>query len=91
MIAVEKRLKQILSSPSHDVQLRKLSIELGCSLESTYEANGKHCENEVVPRIRDAARSQRDTRLYWIVVLSALASMLSALAAWCSVWRAVRP
>lgn len=87
MFNVEKRIERILKSPDHDVPLRKLAEELGCSLESTYEPSAKHLEAEVVRRIREAASSQRNARLYWIAIISAIASVLSALAAWCAVLR----
>lgn len=85
MIFVERRLRRILREQNHEVPLRELAQELGCSLESTYTENAKHLESIVVARIREAARSQREGRMYWIAVLAAAASMVSAIAAWCAV------
>jgi hypothetical protein len=85
MLFVESKIKKILKQPDHDVPLRKLALELGCSLESTYDQNAKHFESIVVSRIREAARSQRESRVYWIAILAAIASVLSALAAWTAV------
>ena len=75
----------LVESPNHDEQLRGLAKKLGCSLYSTYEPSGKHLEEEVVRRIREAARSQREARIYWIAIIAAIASIISALAAWCAV------
>lgn len=86
MLFVERKLRRILKSQDHDVPLRRLAEDLGCSLESTYDMpSGKHLEARVVARIREAARSQREARLYWIAVIAAVASALSAFAAWCAV------
>jgi len=71
-----------------EVALRLLANKLGCSLSSTYISNGKHLEDEVIRRIQEAARSIRESRLWWIALFSAIASALSALAAWFAVWNA---
>lgn len=69
-----------------EVQLRELAKELGCSLSSTYGGDGsKHLEEELIRRIHDATRSIREARLWWIAVISAIASVVSALAAWTAV------
>ncbi|MGB4781933.1 hypothetical protein [Candidatus Methylomirabilis sp.] len=68
-----------------EVELRKLAAELGCSLSSTYGGSGdKQLEEEVIRRIQEAARSIRESRLWWIALIAAIASALSALAAWCA-------
>ena len=86
MIFVEQKLKRILKQKKPDVALRELAIELGFSLESTYETSGKHIESVVVSRIREASRSQRDAHMYWIAVFAAAASVISTFAAWSAVW-----
>jgi len=58
---------------------------LGGSLTNTYNANGKHLEDEVVARIRNAERSNRKEKLWIIALISAIASVISALAAWIAV------
>ncbi len=86
----EEPLKKIMSEKpeTREISLRKLAQELGCSLSSTYGGDGgKHLEEEVVRRIREAARSIREARLWWIAAISALASVFSALAAWTAVYR----
>lgn len=85
---VQRRLKLILSkqSPERETELRKFAVELGCSLSDTYRGDGsKHLEAEVIRRIHEAARSIREARLWWIALISATASVVSALAAWCAV------
>jgi hypothetical protein len=85
---VQQRIKTILlkQPDEREVELRKLAAELGCSLSSTYGGDGdKHLEEEVIRRIQEAARSIRESRLWWIALFSAVASAISALAAWCAV------
>ncbi len=67
-----------------EIALRKLAQDLGCSLYSTYEGD-KHYEDEVVRRIQEAGRSIREARMWWIAVGSAIAAIISALAAWTAV------
>ncbi len=75
-----------MEKPDREVALRELAQELGCSLSSTYGGDGsKHLEDELVRRIQEAARSIREARLWWIAVISAIASAISALAAWTAV------
>jgi predicted transcriptional regulator len=85
---VQRRLRKILSKgkSEREVALRELAQQLGCSLSSTYGGDGgKHLEDELVRRIQEAARSIREARLWWIAVISAIASVVSALAAWTAV------
>ena len=66
-----------------EVALRELAQKLGCSLFSTYGGDGgKHLEEELIRRIQEAARSIRESRLWLIALISAIASVISALAAW---------
>ena len=85
---IQQRIKVIMSQEpaEREVQLRKLAAELGCSLSSTYGGDGgKHLEDELIRRIQETARSIRESRLWWIAVISAIASIVSAIAAWCAV------
>lgn len=90
MINVQRKIKKIMSisdKEKREVALRSLANELGCSLSSTYTSDGKHLEDEIIARIQEAARSIRESRLWWIAFASAIASALSALAAWFAVWK----
>ena len=90
LFSIQRKLRSILSESDltkRETGLRKLAQELGCSLASTYLANsGKHLEEELVRRIQEAMREERDTRLWWIAVISAFASLFSAIAAWIAVY-----
>ena len=70
-----------------EVDLRLLANKIGCSLSSTYTSDGKHLEDEIIRRIQEAGRSIRESRLWWIALVSASASLFSALAAWFAVWK----
>jgi hypothetical protein len=87
---VQRKVRQILSVSSRDEReekLRKLAQSLGGTLQSTYKAGPlhKHLEDEVIRRIQEAARESRDSALWWVAVLSAAASVISAFAAWVAI------
>lgn len=91
---VQRKIKNIMGmeKPKREVALREFAQELGCSLSSTYSGDGsKHREDEVLRRIQEAARSMREARLWWIAVISAIASVISSLAAWTAVIFSFRP
>ena len=82
---------QIPEHEQREIELRKLAQEYGCSLSFTYIGNGaKHMEEEIIRRIQEADRSMRESRLWLIAVASALASILSAMAAWVAVYFSFR-
>ena len=89
MFNTHRKLRKImkLKPAEREIALRKLAQELGCSLTSSYTSDGKHLEEELIKRIHDAARSIREERIWWFAFISAIASTLSALAAWFVVWR----
>lgn len=89
-IFLQRRLQKImkLKSKEREIALREYAQELGCSLSSTYTSDSKHLEEEVVRRIQEVSRSIRESRLWWIAIVSAVASAFSALAAWLAVWKA---
>ena len=74
-----------LEPREREIALREYAQEIGCSVSSSYTSEGKHLEEEMVRRIHESIRSIRESRLWWIAVLSAIASVLSALAAWMAV------
>ena len=88
---VQRRLKEIMAEDVAQVReadLRILARKMGCSSAFVYD-RGSGCrqfhEEEVVRRIQEAARGIRETRLWWIALFSAIASGISALAAWTAV------
>lgn len=91
LFGVQRRLKTILTIHDRDERekaLRTLAQDLGCSLTSTYEVSSehaKHLNDEVIRRIQEASRESRDSALWWIAVLSAIASVVSAIAAWLAI------
>ncbi len=88
-IFMQKRLQQImkLNPDQRETALREYAQELGCSLSSSYTSDGKHLEEDIVRRIQESMRSIRESRMWWIAFVSAIASVFSALAAWFAVWR----
>jgi hypothetical protein len=85
---IHRRIKVIMSKQhgEHETELLKLAHDLGCSLSGVYGGDGsKLLEDEVIRRILEMARNIRDSHLWWIALISAAASTLSALAAWCAV------
>jgi len=91
LFSVQRRLRSILSTSNNaerELALRALAQDLGCSLGSIYEGQtGKLLEEELVRRIQDAVREERAACLWWIAVISAAASVISALTALIAVYR----
>jgi PP-loop superfamily ATP-utilizing enzyme len=80
MIFVQRRIKKIMTIKVRDkreLALRELAMKLGCSLSSSYTPDGKHIEEEIIRRIQEAARSIRESRLWLIALISAIASVFS--------------
>lgn len=90
-IFLQKKLQNImkLESKKREIALREYAHELGCSLSSSYTSEGNHLEEEMVRRIQEAIRSIRESRMWWIALISAIASVFSALAAWLAVSKAL--
>lgn len=70
-------------------ELKEYGRELGVSLNSL-ESNpagefSKFYEEDLIKRIYEAERSRREERLWIIAFLSAIAAIISALAAWFAV------
>ncbi len=90
MVNVQRQIKKIMTikdTGKREATLREFAMKLGCSLFSTYTPDGKHIEEEVIRRIQETARSIRESRLWLIALISAIASVFSALAAWLAVLR----
>jgi hypothetical protein len=86
-----KRLQGIFKHPENSelgrqTQLKDLAKEIGISLAGTQLPNTKALdEEEVVRRIHETLRSWRESGLWRVAVISAIASVFSALAAWLAV------
>ena len=81
-----KKLMSINDPNKREIEIRKYAKSLGCSLDSSYSSDGsKHLEEVMVSRIIEAERHQREYSLWIIAFISAVASVLSALAAWAAV------
>jgi hypothetical protein len=83
-MSIEKRIKTALRGQreGRETALLQLAADLGCSRSGAY-AGGGHAsvlldEAEIIHRIREAARSRREERLWIIAALSAAASVISA-------------
>jgi len=87
ILGTQKKLKKImaLSKPEREIQLRELAQSFGCSQSFSYTNEGKHDEAEIVRRIQEAARSHRESRLWMVALISAIASLFVALSAWWAV------
>lgn len=87
MVNVQRQIKRVMTikdRAEREVALRKLGVKFGCSFSPTASV-----EEELIRRIQEAARSIRESRLWWIAFISAIASAFSAMAAWFAVFRAL--
>ena len=86
MFGVQRKIKKIMDMKikpdERDVKIRELAKKYGCSLDSTYDLPNKHRTEEVIRRIQEADRSNRESSMWLIALLSAIASVISAVAAW---------
>ncbi len=82
------RLRMAKKLPDEESEVLKLAQELGVSTHGTLNTQtGRSNIPELQTRIINAQRSMREGRLWWIALISAIASMLSAFAAWIAVLR----
>lgn len=80
---MSKKLKNIMEmvKEEKETKLREYLNALGGSLFSTYTSSCKHREDEIVARIINIERSNREEGLWKIAFISAIASAVSALVA----------
>ena len=72
--------------PNDEIELRKLAQKLGVSTHGTVDPeSGKTYIPELQSRIINMQRSIREGRFWWIALIAAISSALSALAAWTAV------
>jgi len=74
-----------LKKDEREIELRKYAQALGVSLQGISDSDGRFLEQELVERIINAERSLREHRLWIVALISSIASLLSALAAWIAV------
>ena len=86
MFFLQRKLKKILKESNHERALKEFARKLGCS---TLGLADQHLEirdeQKLISRIHEAARSRRESWLWLIAVIAAVASVISALAAWFAV------
>ena len=58
---------------------------LGVSLRKVYDRDGRLLDEELNSRILEHERSRREQRLWIVALVSAAASLISAVAAWTAV------
>ena len=92
VMTVDWRIKRIMQRYPEGIEgrsreLKELAKQVGAPLDGTEHQTVPTLvrEHEVISRIREAARSHRESLLWIIALTSAIASVLSALAAWCAV------
>ena len=80
---MSNKLKNIMKMKKEDreIKLREYLIDLGGSLTNTYTAKGKHLEDEVVERIMNIERSNREKNVRIIVIIGVIVTAIGALAA----------
>lgn len=74
--------------PTDAAALEQLANDLGVSLFETVTGDGRHVglnTYEVQRRLQEALRHRRDSWLWPIALASAVASIVSALAAWTAI------
>ena len=65
--------------------LLKRAKELGVSDQELFDTKGHYSEPELQIRVIEAERSIRENKLWIIALISAIASLFSAIAAWLAV------
>jgi hypothetical protein len=74
--------------PTDETEVLKLAQDLGVSTHGTLKTeSGWSNIPELQSRIINAQRAIREGRLWWVALISAIASMFSALAAWVAVMK----
>ena len=87
-MGAEGRIRRIIQSTlegsdQRSQELKKLAKEFGCTLQGVkyLQVSSLVREDEIIRRIREAARGDRESRLWIFAFVSAVASALSAVAA----------
>ena len=77
------KLKNIMKmkKEEREIKLREYLLDLGGSLTNTYTSRSKHLEDEVVKRIMNIERSNREKNVRIIVIVGVIVTAIGALAA----------
>ena len=78
------RKRQAMTQKEIEQQAIEKARRLGVSQYATFDGHRTDTA-ELQKRIWQAERERRDARLWWIALLSCIASVLAALAAWYAV------
>ena len=70
-----------------DEELREEAIGLGISMESSYNADGSFREGAIQERVRRSKEIKLAQKMWIVALVSAIASVISALAAWFAVMK----
>lgn len=81
---MSRRLKKILKLdyPDRERKIQEYAQELGIPSNADFNGNQHY---EMLRRVLEVGRSHRESRLWIIALLSAIAAIVSALAAWFAV------
>lgn len=66
-------------------ELRRKALRLGVSTNELASSTGRISEPELQRRVVEAERAIRESRLWILALISAIASVFSAIAAWVAV------
>lgn len=83
------KLKNIMKmkKEEREIKLREYLLDLGGSLTNTYTSRGKHLEDEVVKRIMNIERSNREKNVRIIVIIGVIVTAIGALAALIAIFK----
>ena len=81
--------KRLLTGQELEQRARELGVDIQGSPRtgSSSGARPRAEDNELQQRVMEAERANRESRLWLLALISALASVISALAAWAAILR----
>lgn len=87
-LCYSKKLKKIMRLPkeNREIELKNFLISLGGSTTGLlFSKSGRYSENDLIDRIIVLARLHREEKLWTLAFISAIASIISAIAAWVAI------
>lgn len=81
---VQKQIQAIIKLPhkEQDAPLRELARKIGVTTQGILNQSDNTNKVELIRRIQEADRCLRESRTRWFAFVSAIASIVAALAAW---------